>query len=174
MRKNREIQDGAIYHVIARANRRELILDDAETKELFLTVVKVAKKKHEFSIKNFCVMGNHVHLIVQPKIGENLSKIMQWILSVFAIRFNRLHKLVGHVWYDRFESYILSCLRNFLKTFNYIADNPVKAGIVNQRDEFPWSGTSHIKHGMYDIVDPPDMITRIFFPEIVSQQLLST
>jgi REP element-mobilizing transposase RayT len=69
-------------------------------KDMFLEVVKRAKRKYDFAVVNFCIMGNHVHFIIRPGAKENLSRIMQRILSVFAIRFNRQHRFIGHVWYD--------------------------------------------------------------------------
>ena len=54
-------------------------------KDLFLETVARAKRKYDFRIDNFCVMGNHFHMIVQPLNGVSLSAIMQWIMSVFAM-----------------------------------------------------------------------------------------
>ncbi len=172
MRKTRKIQAGATYHVIARVNRKELILNSIEIKELFLSVVKQAKKRHRFSMKNFCIMGNHVHLMLQPLADESLSRLMQWILSVFAIRYNRRFKLVGHVWYDRFKSHVLASLRRFLDAFVYIAENPVKAGIVSHVDEYAWSGNTHIKLGIRDIVEPADIICKLYLDPLTAQALL--
>jgi REP element-mobilizing transposase RayT len=173
MRKPRKLLDGAVYHVIARVNRRELILNSVEIKDLFLAVVKQAKKRYRFLVKNFCIMGNHVHIMMQPHAAECLSKIMQWILSVFAKSFNRRFKLMGHVWYDRFKSHILHSLRRFLETFVYIAENPVKAGIVSRIDEFAWSGNVHMKRGLRDIVEPPDIICKLFLSTVALPYLLS-
>jgi putative transposase len=88
MRNKRILKDGAIYHVIARINRRELILNSPAIKELFLKIVTLSKKRYRFLVKNFCVMGNHIHIIMQPDTKECLSRIMQWILSVFAASYN--------------------------------------------------------------------------------------
>src|SRR5512145_2652656 len=107
MRRVRELKEGARYHVTTRANRKEMILDDSAMKELFLSVVKRAKARYSFRLENFCVMGNHFHFIIQPNRGVSLSAIMQWILSVFAMAFNRLLGLTGHVWGCRFFSRIL-------------------------------------------------------------------
>jgi len=130
MRKPRALKPLARYHVIARANRREMILLSREMKDLFLTVVKRSKTRYIFYISNFCIMGNHFHFILQPGDGESLSKIMQWILSVFAIHFNKSHEYSGHVWYDRFWSRILDNIRQFIAVFDYIVQTPVKAGIA--------------------------------------------
>jgi putative transposase len=173
MRNKRILKDGAIYHVIARINRRELILNSPAIKELFLKIVTLSKKRYRFLVKNFCVMGNHIHIIMQPDTKECLSRIMQWILSVFAASYNRRFKLMGHVWYDRFKSFILNDLRDFLKTFRYINENPVKAGIVKAIEDFHFGGIGHYKSGNYSIISPPDLLCRLFFPEIVILRLLS-
>ena len=116
MRKLRELKQGASYHVIARAHRREFILNSREMKELFLDVVKRAKEKYRFQVINYVVMGNYIHMMLKPAEKENLSKIMQWILSVFAVIFNKLFGYIGQVCYDRFKSIIIGDIRQFLKT----------------------------------------------------------
>lgn len=166
MRRLRQLTDGARYHVIARANRGELILNSAEIKQLFLDVIKRAKGKYRFSIINFCIMGSHVHLIIQPQGKENLSRIMQWILSVFAIHFNKRFKYLGHVWYDRFKSFILWSLGQFLRTFLYIAENPVKAGLAGSAECYRFNGVWFIKRGLFEIIEPPDIILKINLPAL--------
>src|SRR5512145_89083 len=107
MRRPRELQADARYHVTARANRKEMILDTSAMKELFLSVVKRAKEKYDFRLENFCIMGNHVHFLIQPGRGESLSAIMRWILSVFAMAYNKIRCMTGHVWGCRFFSRII-------------------------------------------------------------------
>jgi len=155
MRKPRQLKEGARYHVSARANRRELILDTAVMKELFLSVMKRAKAKYSFRIDNFCIMGNHFHLVIQPSRDESLSAIMQWILSVFAMAYNRILGITGHVWGCRFFSRILACLRDFIQAFDYIDNNPVKARQISHLREWPWGGLWHNRIGRRDLVEPP-------------------
>ena len=54
-----------------------------------------------------------------------------WILATFAINYNKLFGLIGHVWYDRFHSTIIYNFMQYVRTFLYIGENPVKAKIVN-------------------------------------------
>jgi putative transposase len=164
MRKKRALKDYAIYHVIARTNRRERIFISAEIKEMFVNTMRRAKRVHGFTIRNFCVMGNHVHLLIEPFKGENLSRIMQWILGVFARQYNRRFHLIGHVWYDRFKSFILSTFRRFAVTFNYITENPIKAGIASKFDEYPYCGATLLSKGLCNIVGPPDLLDLLFLP----------
>ena len=145
MRKPRRLIENGLYHVVARANRKEFIFYPDEIKLMFLAVVKEAKCKFHFSLTNFCIMNNHFHIMIKPGQGENLSRIMQWILSVFALRFNKRLGYTGHVWYDRFKSKIVAGFSDFLHTFRYIALNPVRAGIVGNPLAYPFNGVRFIR-----------------------------
>ena len=101
-----------------------------------------------------------------PLPSPELSRIMQWILSVFAINFNKLFNLKGHVWYDRFKSKILYNLRQFINTFLYIAENPVNAGLAAKPEEFEYSGITMIQKGIYEVVNPPELFIRLLLPGI--------
>lgn len=154
MRKARMLKTGARYHVGARTNRKEMVLDEPGMKSLFLEVVAKAKKRYAFSVENFCIMGNHYHLILRPSKGTNLSRLMQWIMSVFAMKYNQIHGLTGHVWGQRFFSRIIESLQEYLQISEYIDENPVKAGLVVSPEDWPYGGVSHRKGGFHDIVDP--------------------
>ncbi|MBN2531795.1 MAG: transposase [Spirochaetales bacterium] len=166
MRKARKLKQEAKYHIIARANRGEMIFGSRALKFMFLDVVKKARKKYKFIIQNFCVMGNHVHFILQPLKNENLSRIMQWILSVFAMQYNRTFQYKGHVFYDRFISKIINDFRQYVATFIYIMENPVKAGIVSCPGNFEFSGINYLRKGLYEVINPPDNTIRLMFPGI--------
>lgn len=147
MRKPRILREGSLYHVSARANRKEFILAEKEMKELFLRVLHRARSRYRFRIENFCIMGNHYHLLIRPGPGESLSRIMQWIMSVFAMAYNRVHGISGHVWGERFFSKIIGGFRDFLETFRYIDRNPVDAGLVANAWEWEHGGLWHDRMG---------------------------
>ncbi|MFP4704292.1 MAG: transposase [Spirochaetaceae bacterium] len=164
MRKARQLRDGVEYHVVARANRQEFILEGDLMKRLFLETVRRAKGKYDFRVTTICVMDNHFHLMITPATGESLSQIMQWILSVFAIKFNRMRGLRGHVWYDRFKSRIISSLRQFAATFVYINENPVRANIAACPEQYPYGGHRLLIDGPPGIVSRPNPLTHVLFP----------
>lgn len=162
-----------MYHVVARANRKEFILNSDEMKTLFLQVVDTARKKYSFQITNFCIMGNHFHLMITPSKGENLSKIMQWILSVFAIRYNRIFGYTGHVWYDRFKSKIIDGLQQFLHAFFYILENPVRAGLVKKPWDYKFNGVTFLRNRDYRIIEKPDAVLSLVADSYISPFLLT-
>jgi putative transposase len=165
MRHARILREGAKYHVIARANRQEMIFNRNKIKDLFLKVLKRAKGKYRFRIENFCIIGNHYHFIIVPGKKECLSRIMQWIQSVFAIHFNKIMHLTGHVWGERFYSRIISGFADFLRTFLYIDNNPVKANQVDQPYLWEYGGLYHSRIGRHDIVEDMSELTSIMFPQ---------
>ena len=138
-RKIRELIPGASYHVCARINRQELIFNthENEFKKLFMSYLKQAKAKYPFKLYNFVIMGNHIHLQVEPISDTELPRLMQWLLSNFARAYNRHFKYRGHLWYDRYKSKVIKTVRQFINTFLYIANNPVRARLV--QDPLAWS-----------------------------------
>ena len=173
MRKPRMLVENGLYHVVARVNRKEFILKSAEIREMFLAVLKRSRCKYRFKLLNFCIMGNHIHFLIKPGKRENLSKIMQWVLSVFAIQFNKRLGLSGHVWYDRFKSKIVDGLYDFLHAFRYIAENPVRAGIVR----FPWeyfsNGVTYLRNRDFRLIEKPHEVLKLMEPSLCEAFLLT-
>ncbi|MDR3284451.1 MAG: transposase [Treponema sp.] len=160
----RLLATGAAYHVTARTNRSEPIFDPRPASELFLLVLKQAHKRFVFELPNFTIMPNHIHLLIKPSDDESLSKIMQWILSVFAMRWNRAHDLHGHVWGERFFSRIINSEADWLHVFAYIDENPVRANLVGQPWQWKNGGIWQHRTGRSDIVNGLDEIMLGVFP----------
>jgi REP element-mobilizing transposase RayT len=140
-----------------------MLLDSAFNKDLFLEIVARAKKKYDFRIENFCIMGNHFHFIIQPINGSSLSDIMKWILGVFTMNYNRIHQTWGHFWGDRFFSRPIASLPEYLQVFKYIDDNPLKACQVERADEWRHGGLWHFRWGLRDILDAlPEWLVLLF------------
>ena len=131
-------------------------MDSNDMKEMFLDILESAKKKFNFKLKHFCIMSNHIHLLIEPGVDTSLSKLMQWILSIFAIRFNKLFGQIGHVWYDRFKSKIIRDFRQLVNTVHYISENPVKAGICRNAGDYTYSGLREIKQKRLKRLDALD------------------
>lgn len=167
MRMPREVYANAEYHVTARINRGEFILQSDEIKELFLQIVLRAKKRYSFKLRNFSIMSNHIHFLIKPGKDESLSKIMQWILSVFALYYNKIFGLKGHVWYDRFKSTVIKSYQQFIATFRYISNNPVKAEMSEAPEMYQFGGLWHIRHRQYSLVEPPDPLFKDFLLDLL-------
>jgi len=95
-RKLRVEYPGAIYHVMNRGDRREPIFRDDADRKLFLATLGECCGKTDWQVHAWCLMLNHFHLVVEtPK--ANLVAGMKWFLGTYTARFNRRHKLFGHL-----------------------------------------------------------------------------
>jgi putative transposase len=165
MRKPRQLLNGALYHVVARANRQELVMRGAATKALFVRTLRRARKRYAFRLENFCVMGNHFHLMIRPGPHESLSRIMQWIMSVYAMAWNRRRGVSGHVWGERFFSRVVEGIKAFLEVFKYLDDNPVKACQVANPRDWRYGGLWRHRSGFPSPCDQPSALVELLFPE---------
>ncbi len=170
MRKARQIKPGAYYHVTARVNNKEFLLQKDTAKALFERVLVRAKYKFAFESDTFVIMGNHFHLLIKPHHSEKLSKIMQWIMSVYAMAYNRLTGRTGHFWGSRFFSRIITTFDEYSHIFQYIELNPVKEGLVESPWQWRYGGAFYRLSGHYgSFIDTPPFLA---FLIPVAQQLL--
>src|SRR5690349_6697709 len=97
---------GAIYHLMNRGDRREVIVKDWRDRERFLSTLGEACEKTGWQVHAFCLMSNHFHLVVETP-QPNLVKGMSWLLGTYSHRFNRRHQVVGHLFSGRYKSLIV-------------------------------------------------------------------
>ncbi|OHD16548.1 MAG: hypothetical protein A2Y34_13915 [Spirochaetes bacterium GWC1_27_15] len=154
MRKPRKLKPNATYHVTATINKEEKIFNKDNIKDMFLIVINEANLKYNFELTNFCIIENHIEFILKP-IKDSLSKIMQWILGVFAMRYNHKHHLKGHVWYDRFKSRIIETEEEIEDSFKSISQKPVVAGLTKKASEYKYCGISLIIKEIFDLIKKP-------------------
>jgi putative transposase len=129
---------GAVYHVMARGNRKSTIFHDDDDRRQFLRIIADAHGTFRVLIRELCLMGNHYHLILEtPRC--NLSDAMHYINGVFALRSNRRHGQTGHVFEGRFRSLVIQRESYLMRAARYVVRNPVRAGIVAQAGDWPWS-----------------------------------
>ena len=162
MRHKRYLVQNAVYHVTAKINRGEMVFNEIAMSALFLEFIKRVKKKHSLAIYNFCIMGNHIHFVIRPDKGSSLSQIMQWLLGNYAKAWNKAHGVKGHLWGDRFFSCVISGDRDFLRTFGYISNNPVVAGLVDTATQWENGGVFHFIKGETSILDIPPWIEAMY------------
>src|SRR5436190_12768542 len=142
-RKLRVEYPGAIYHLMNRGDRREPIFRDDEDRERFLATLGEGCLKTGSQVHAYCLMPNHFHLVVETP-AANLVAGMKWFLGVYTSRFNRRHKLFGHLFSGRYKSLIVDGSgEGYLKRVcDYVHLNPVRAGLLaaDQRLEtYRWS-----------------------------------
>lgn len=166
-RKAREKSASGIYHIIWRGANRQEIFHDEEDCIKFLDIIEKYKKKSEMSVYAWCLMSNHVHLLLKEG-KEDISITMKRIGVSFVLYYNWKYRTTGHLYQDRFKSENVEDTKYFLTVIRYIHHNPVKAGIINRVDEWRWSSCL----GYYDKNYHPgnlldkDFILNMFSPDI--------
>ncbi len=156
-RKKRYHDQGAFYHVMIRGNRKQNIFFTDDHFELFCKHLDTIVQQYHCKIHLFCLMTNHVHLVIQ--VGNiPLSKIMQNINSIYARKLNDDIKQMGHVFQGRYKAILISNDNYLMELCYYIHNNPKKATIVSDLDDYPWSS-----HHSYKF--------KKFFPWITTQHI---
>jgi putative transposase len=135
--------EGAIYHVMNRGDRRESIFRDDTDRKRFLETLGEACAKTEWQVHALCLMGNHFHLVIETP-QANLVAGMRWFLGTYTGRFNRRHKLVGHLFSGRYRALLVDAESpGYLRTVcEYAHLNPVRAKLLSPEQplrDYVWS-----------------------------------
>ena len=142
-RKLRIQYPGAIYHIMNRGDHRDPIFRGDKDRELFLETLGQACEKTDWQVQAWCLMSNHFHLVVEtPK--ANLVAGMKWFLGTYTSRFNRRHKLFGHLFSGRYKALLVDGSGNgYLKAVcDYVHLNPVRAKLLGRKQkltDYQWS-----------------------------------
>jgi REP element-mobilizing transposase RayT len=142
-RKARVEYSGSVYHVLDRGDRREAIFHDEEDRNLFLATLAQACKRTGWRVHAWMLMGNHYHLLLETP-EANLVAGMRWLQTTYTVRFNRKHRLCGHLFQGRYKSLIVEAgAENYFSVLSdYIHLNPVRAFLVRPEErlvDYRWS-----------------------------------
>ena len=130
--------EGAWYHVMNRGRRSDRIFEDRSDYRLFIDLMEEITRFWDARISAFSLMPNHYHMILQTPRG-NISRCLRHLDGVYTQRFNRAHRLDGPLFRGRFKSILIDADSYLLQLVRYIHKNPIKAGMVNDLDQYPWS-----------------------------------
>ena len=137
-RTRREKSETGIYHVVLRGINKQTIFDDAEDHKVFLQTLDQYKQKSGYKLLAYCLMGNHVHLLMKTE-NESLGQCFKRIGASYVYWYNMKYYRVGHLFQDRYKSEAVET-DNYLKgVIRYIHRNPIKAGMVTRLEDYPWS-----------------------------------
>lgn len=134
----RIVVPGVAHHVTQRGNnRRQVFFGDADYR-CYLDILRRHATHCRLGILAYCLMPNHVHLVVEPETAASLSATLQRTQSEYALYRNRRSEATGHLWQARFHSCALSQLHLFA-TLRYVERNPSRAGLVGTSVDWQWS-----------------------------------
>ncbi len=131
-------QENGTYHIMLRGINKQQIFEDEEDNQQFLQILQDCKEISKFRLYAYCLMGNHVHLLIQ-ETNEPIGQIFRRIGSRYVFWYNAKYGRSGHLFQDRFKSELVTDIRYMLTVIRYIHQNPIKAGICNLPDQYRWS-----------------------------------
>jgi putative transposase len=137
---------GALYHVIVRGNERKAVFRDDADREDYLRRLAHYRKKFGFRLLAYCLMNNHVHLVIETG-PDPLSRVMAGLQSSYTQYFNRRHRRAGHLFQGRYKAFLVEKDPYALALLRYVHENPVKAQIVTKPEEYVWSSDRAYRRG---------------------------
>lgn len=140
----RVVIPGIPHHIIQRGNRRQDVFFNEGDKQLYLKILNYYCRKEGVEVWSYCLMDNHIHLIAVPRKSESLAKAIGETHKKYTSMINIRENWKGHLWQGRFLSYPMD-ERYLHLAVRYIERNPIRAGIVNKAEDYPWSSAkSHV------------------------------
>jgi len=136
---------GYPHHVIQRGNNRQAIFATPADYRLLLDLLEENAKKFGVAVHAYVLMSNHFHLLATPQTAEGLPKMMQAVGRSYVRYFNDTQKRSGTLWEGRYKSTLIQTDRYLLACMVYIDLNPVRAGLVSQPQDYPWSSHLHYR-----------------------------
>ncbi len=133
-------------------NRQVIFQSDADRRH-FITILGECKEISGFKLHAFCLMPNHLHLLLEPAGDEPLEIIFKRIGSRYAVWYNRKYQRVGHLFQDRFRSENVETDRYYMTVLRYILQNPMKAGMESKPGTYRWSSYLAYEKGGGQLTD---------------------
>ena len=140
-RQARVAPAGQIYHVMNRAVGRFVMMRKDEDFMAFERVMIQAHEREPLPILAYCLMGNHWHFVVKPKVEGQLASFFRWLTLTHAVRWRVAHRTVGygHLYGGRYKSFMVQPGGRLLEVLRYVERNALSADLVSRAEDWRWS-----------------------------------
>ncbi len=161
-RTKRPLCNNGIYHIVNRGhNKQRLFRYDRDFDEL-KAILCLYKKQHAISIFHYCLMANHFHILLQVEKGTDLPHFMKSISQAYAHHYRRTYGVVGCIFQSRYKSFLIERDEYLLECARYIERNSLRAGIVTDITNYPYSSYHYYAEGKKDAIITPDILYSTF------------
>ena len=131
------------HHITQRGNNREAVFFDDQDRQTYLDFLRHYLYQHQLDLWAYCLMPNHIHLLVVPHVSEDLARGIGLTNQSYTRYINRKYLRSGRIWQNRFYSCIVDTDDHHWTVARYIESNPVKAGITSNAFDYRWSSARH-------------------------------
>lgn len=132
------------FHVMTQGINKSYIFEKAEDIKYYIKMMYSLTEEQHIKVIAYCVMNNHVHILIKAEEIKELSKYMQRLNTKYGKYYNKKYERVGYVFRDRYKAEGIYSEAQLYNCIKYIYDNPVKAGICNKAEEYPYSNYKKI------------------------------
>ncbi len=139
MEIERDFFEGGYYHIYNRGNYGQKIFSDDADYIGYLERLRNAKEKSKATIICYCLMPNHIHLLLRQDSDVSISKLIQSMHTSYSMYYNKKHKKAGHLFQSRFKQKHIDDDEYLLQVSSYIHLNPVINGLVDRIEDYAWS-----------------------------------
>ena len=143
----------SFFHVMSQGINKNFIFEDSIDIKFYIKNMYEIKDKYNVKIIAYCIMNNHVHMLLETAGVENLSKYMHCLNTRFGQYYNKKYKRVGYVFRDRYKAEGIYSEKQLYNCIKYIYDNPVKAEICKKPEEYEFSNYKKI-----DFIDDEEYV----------------
>ncbi len=158
-RISRKCMKTSFFHVITQGIDKKFIFEKSEDIKYYIKIMYKIKEEHNINIIAYCIMNNHTHMLLETQLIEQLSKYMQRINTRYGKYYNKKYSRVGYVFRDRYKAEGIYSEEHLYNCIKYIYNNPVKAGICNKAEEYPYSNYKMMSikfKEQYNLMDKSD------------------
>jgi putative transposase len=151
----RLIYPGVAVHAIQRGVNRTACFRAEADYLVYLSHLRLLAAKHGCAVHAYCLMTNHVHLLLTPRDEHSCTTLMRDLGQRYVPYFNRRHGRTGTLWEGRFRSCLVESARYLLACYRYIELNPVRARMAHHPGGYLWSSYAANSGGRRDAVVSP-------------------
>ncbi len=160
-RMPRLVVPGYPHHITQRGNRRMRTFFKEADYQAYLDLVSEGKDVAGVSVWAYCLMPNHVHLVVVPEYSDSFARLFRFVHRQYTRRINRRENWKGHLWQERFHSFVMD-EEYLLTAVRYVELNPVRANLCDYPEEWNWSSTrAHLQGNDDQVVTVLPMLERV-------------
>ena len=160
-RRPRLFAAGVLYHVIVRGNQRQKTFTAESDYQAYIERLARYRKKYDYVLHAYCLMPNHVHLLVESS-EQPLAKFMQGLQQSYSQYFNLRHRKTGHVFEGRYKAILCQKDQYLLQLIRYIHLNPVRAGMVRSPERYRYSGDHvYLQGKATETIDPATVLSML-------------
>ena len=151
-RASRKKSESGVYHIMLRGINQQVIFEENEDYEKFIDVLKKYKIVCGYKLFAYCLMSNHIHIIIKEE-NENIDQIIKRIAGSYVYWYNSKYYRRGHLFQDRFRSEPIEDNNYLFAEIRYVHQNPLKAEIIDKLGEYKYCSYSDYVNEYSELID---------------------